>query len=323
MIKADYIIVGSGLTGATIARTLVDAGRDVVVLERRNAFGGNVRDTVHPCGVRYNLHGPHYFRTNSERIWEWVQRFGRFSPFAACVQTCIEGRLYRWPLRMENLDLLQQAIEGYNEKMWGGIPSLEVTARIDVHRTDSYPRLKLDKYQGVPTDGYSAWMEKMLLGVYCISGFDFLKRSDEVQYGTLIYTGPIDELYDLQDGRLQYRSMKRDHIIYRESRQATVQVNCPEPENEFIRSIEWNHLPWNSQCERTLVTYETPYSPTNPDAYEYPHYGVNQSALLQSYLDRAKADGIIAAGRLALHRYYDMDQAIAAGLKIAEKLLCG
>src|SRR5215813_8978408 len=64
-VKADYVIVGSGLTGGTIARMLTDAGREVVVLERRPHVGGNVHDHRHPSGVRIHTYGPHYFRTGS------------------------------------------------------------------------------------------------------------------------------------------------------------------------------------------------------------------------------------------------------------------
>lgn len=83
MMSADYIIVGSGLMGATIARLLTDAGREVIVLERRPHLGGNVHDTVHPSGIRIHTYGPHYFRTGSQRIWEFATRFARFYEYKA------------------------------------------------------------------------------------------------------------------------------------------------------------------------------------------------------------------------------------------------
>ena len=74
--KVDYLIVGSGLTGATIARHLADAGREVLVVDRRPHPGGNVHDHVHPSNIRIHTYGPHYFRTNSAELWEYVNRFG-------------------------------------------------------------------------------------------------------------------------------------------------------------------------------------------------------------------------------------------------------
>ena len=72
--RADYLIVGSGLTGATMARLLTDAGQRVLIVERRAHWGGNVHETIHACGIPYHTYGPHYFRTNSKRIWNFVNR---------------------------------------------------------------------------------------------------------------------------------------------------------------------------------------------------------------------------------------------------------
>ena len=74
----DFLIVGSGLTGATIARRLTDAGREVLVLDRRSHLGGNVHDEVREGGIRVHAYGPHYFRTNSEKVWQFVTRFADF-----------------------------------------------------------------------------------------------------------------------------------------------------------------------------------------------------------------------------------------------------
>ena len=73
--RVDYLIVGSGLTGAVIARILADRGRDVLVLDRRSHAGGNVHDYEHQSGIRIHTYGPHYFRTSSEKIWSFVSRF--------------------------------------------------------------------------------------------------------------------------------------------------------------------------------------------------------------------------------------------------------
>jgi len=71
-VNVDYLIVGSGLTGAVIARTLIDAGRNVLVLERRSHVGGNAHDYVHSSGIRIHTYGPHYFRTNDDEVWRFV-----------------------------------------------------------------------------------------------------------------------------------------------------------------------------------------------------------------------------------------------------------
>ena len=97
-LEADYLSVGAGLTGGVIARQLVDHGLDVLVLERRPHVGGNVRDHEHPSGIRVHTYGPHLFRTSSDRIWRFVQRFGAFYPYIHEVLTEIDGRFERWPI---------------------------------------------------------------------------------------------------------------------------------------------------------------------------------------------------------------------------------
>jgi UDP-galactopyranose mutase len=83
-LQVDFLVVGAGLTGATIARTLIDAGCEVLVLERRDHIGGDVHDYLHSSGVRIHTYGPHYFRTNSDEIWQFVNRFADFFPMRQC-----------------------------------------------------------------------------------------------------------------------------------------------------------------------------------------------------------------------------------------------
>ena len=98
MLTVDYLIVGSGLTGAVIARALVDAGRQVLVVDRRSHQGGNVHDHAHPSGIRIHTYGPHYFRTSSDRIWEFVNRFTAFYRYEASLLSEVEGELAQWPI---------------------------------------------------------------------------------------------------------------------------------------------------------------------------------------------------------------------------------
>src|SRR4051812_28499142 len=95
---ADYLIVGSGLTGAVIARTLVDAGRSVLVVDRRAHPGGNVHDHFHPSGIRIHTYGPHYFRTNDDALWSFVNRFASFYRYEAALKSWVNGDYENWPI---------------------------------------------------------------------------------------------------------------------------------------------------------------------------------------------------------------------------------
>ena len=94
----DFLVIGSGLTGAVIARTLVDAGMRVLVLERRSHLGGNLHHHIHASGIKIHTYGPHYFRTNSERIWGFVGRFASFYKFEAVLKSHVDGSYENWPV---------------------------------------------------------------------------------------------------------------------------------------------------------------------------------------------------------------------------------
>src|SRR5437868_10134359 len=224
-LSADYVIVGSGLTGGTIARMLTDAGRDVVVLERRAHLGGNVHDHKHPSGVRIHTYGPHYFRTGSDEIWEYVNRFARFYKYEAIIKSHVDGRIENWPIaasyirrtvgenwkpsfagiprNFEEASLAmmpelvyRKFVKGYSEKQWG-VRATELSAdlakRFDV-REDDEPRLMRHKYQGIPRDGYAEFTRNMMAGIPVIPHFDYLRHKDLIKSRKLlVFTGPIDE----------------------------------------------------------------------------------------------------------------------------------
>lgn len=326
MNKVDYIVVGSGLTGATIARVLADAGRDVLVVERREHVGGNVVDAVHPCGIRYNMHGPHYFRTDSERIWEWAQRFGAFRKFEALVQTKTGDGVLSWPLNSWMLTgrAIDEAIHDYNRKMWGAEVPQEALERIPKY-VDG--RLKQSKYQGVPVDGYSAWAARMLDDVRVGVGEAY--RGWKISYWKIharmkvIWTGAIDELFEFKLGKLDYRTQRRELVRYPSRVQDTVQLNLPSPHVAPIRCIEWNHLmPTPSWDAGSLCTYETPDAARTTDEAEYPVNVERNKKLYAEYRKMADADDrLLVCGRLGEYRYMDMDAAIARALMLAEQLL--
>jgi len=69
------LIVGAGLSGATVARTLAEKGYHITMTEKRDHLAGNCYDEIDKNGIRVNRYGAHIFHTNSERVWAFVQRF--------------------------------------------------------------------------------------------------------------------------------------------------------------------------------------------------------------------------------------------------------
>jgi UDP-galactopyranose mutase len=358
--SADYVIVGSGLTGAVIARLLADAGREVLVVDRRTHLGGNVHDAVGQGGIRVHTYGPHYFRTNSEPVWSFVNRFADFYRYEAVLASLVDGRFERWPVAEEYIrrtvgddwqpafsgtpanfeqaslammpePVYRSFVKGYTEKQWG-VPaeslSAELAGRFDV-RTDGDLRLKRQRHQGIPVGGYARMMAAMLDGIPVALGRDYLEERSSFRWRRgLIFTGPIDEYFGFSLGRLHYRGQEREHTYLPAvaQHQPFGQVNNPDPAaGPHVRTIEWTHM--LSDQERasvtgTLITRETPKSPSTPDEYEYPFPDPANRELYQRY--RAEAEsvpGLLVCGRLGEYRYYDMDQAIARALLLAKRLL--
>lgn len=355
---STLVVVGSGLTGATIARLARDAGHSVTVVERRTAVGGNLRDARHESGVVLHLFGPHFFRTSSDRIWRFVNRFASFRPFAAELKTIVDGSVEDWPVTARYIErhcgtpwspsfsgtpgnfeeaclammprlVYEKFVRGYTEKQWG-VPAASLDAslatRVEV-REDGDRRLKTSAYQGLPGIGYSAFMEGLLAGIEVRCGIEYLAHRSELAGRRLtVFTGAIDEYFGFDLGRLDYRAQRRRHLWLADVayKHATVSTNFPDPaDGAFIREIEWKRMMPTGEAAAiagTLVTQEYPFSPTNPDEYEYPFPSAANARLYEAYAERARAvPDLLICGRLGEYRYYDMDQAIARAMTLFER----
>ncbi len=96
-----FCVVGAGFSGAVIARHLVGAGHQVVVVDERSHVGGNchtARDTE--TGVMVHCYGPHIFHTADERVWRYVQQFGTFRPYTNRVKAISGGNVYSLPVNL-------------------------------------------------------------------------------------------------------------------------------------------------------------------------------------------------------------------------------
>ena len=334
----DYLIVGAGLTGAVLARELTDAGKTVMVIEKRDVIGGNCRDEVQD-GIRYSLHGGHIFHTNSLRIWQYVHRFAEWQAYEHRVKVNYCGKIYSFPPNRLTLQQIgnpepsvadtimrEMFFRGYSEKQWGRpleeIPG-HIIKRIPIR--DNYDdRYFTDTYQGLPIEGYTTMIDRLLDGARVALGCDFLQNRElERQAEKIIYCGPIDELFDCDLGRLEYRSLHFKHTPlddYRDGLGAPT-INYTDSLTPYTREMDWRYW-WRTDSKGTLLTTEYPQYYREGSE---PYYPVETDANRELYKQyAARLDGhLIAAGRLGTYRYLNMDQAIGAALVMAEKLIKG
>lgn len=102
----EYLIVGSGFAGSVMARQLADAGKRVLIIDKRDHIGGNAYDYVNEVGVRIHKYGPHIFHTNSERVFAYLSRFTEWRPYEHRVLASVCGKLLPFPINIDTLNQL-------------------------------------------------------------------------------------------------------------------------------------------------------------------------------------------------------------------------
>jgi UDP-galactopyranose mutase len=109
----DWLIVGAGLTGATLAERIATVlGEDVHVVERRPHIAGNTFDERDESGLLVHRYGPHAFHTNSERVWAYLNRFTEFRFYEHRVMALVDGALVPVPFNFAGIDALLPKAEG-------------------------------------------------------------------------------------------------------------------------------------------------------------------------------------------------------------------
>lgn len=224
----------------------------------------------------------------------------------------------------------------YTMKQWGQTPEQidpAVTGRVPVLISHDN-RYFQEPWQGMPLHGYTLMFEKMLdhenitveIGVDARSRVTFSEGSVSLDgqafTGDVIYTGPLDELFDCRFGRLPYRSLRFDFEYYdKPDYQGHSVVNYTVSE-DFTRITEFKYLT-GQQAEGTTIVKEYPFAYTGV-AGEIPYYSIANEAnqkLYEQYSGLVEhIPNVWLLGRLAEYKYYNIDAMVLKALELTDKI---
>ena len=229
-------------------------------------------------------------------------------------------------------DIYEKLIKGYTKKQWGRdckeLPAWLIK-RVPVRFT--YDNNYFNAlYQGIPVGGYTKMIKRMLEGVEVRLETDFLKARERWSKAAdkIIYTGMMDAFFKYCYGALAYRSLHwEEEVLDVADFQGNAVVNYTDQETAWTRIVEHKWFTFGKdetgrELPKTVISRE--YSKEWESGAE-PYYPVNDkknTLLYLKYKELAKQlKNVVFAGRLGEYRYYDMDQTVAAALRLAKEML--
>ena len=229
-------------------------------------------------------------------------------------------------LSLVGKDIYEKLIKGYTEKQWGRqcteLPAF-IIKRLPVRMIFNNNYFN-DKYQGIPIGGYNKLIEGLLEDIETKTGVDFFENRKywESIADKIVFTAKIDEYYNYQFGKLEYRTVRFEEEIHNTPNyQGNAVINYTEKEIPYTRVIEHKHFEMFgneiTNSPKTVISKE--YSTEWEEGME-PYYPVNDDRNNRLYLQyKELADkeiNVIFGGRLAEYKYYDMAPIIEQVLKI-------
>ena len=233
--------------------------------------------------------------------------------------------------------LYEAFVKGYTAKQWQTDPtelSADIITRLPVRYTFDN-RYFNDTYEGLPVDGYTAWLTKMAdhpnIEVRLNTDFfDTTEGFDAAEFKgkvPIIYTGPVDEYFDNSEGRLSWRTVDLvESVVDVDDYQGASVVNANDEDVPFTRVLEFKHFhPERVKTHipgKTVIVHEYSRAAGDDDEPYYPINTAEDRAKLLKYRELAQAEPMVLfGGRLGTYKYLDMHMAIGSALSMYDNLL--
>ena len=223
-------------------------------------------------------------------------------------------------------DIYETLVREYTEKQWGRrcteLPPW-IIKRLPVRFTYDNNYFS-DPYQGIPEEGYTAIIEKLIDGADIVLSEDYTadrEKWDSKAERTL-YTGCLDALYGYRLGKLEYRSeIFEEERLEKDDFQGNAVVNYTDRETPWTRIIEHKHF-LKTESPVTWISREYPVDYRETGEPFYPINDEKNTALYGEYRRIADEESrLLIGGRLADYAYYDMDRTVRAALDLARRSL--
>ena len=373
----EYLIVGAGIFGATLAERLASAGKKVLVIDRRKHLAGNIYSyTDEETGIEVHKYGSHIFHTEMDEVWNYITGFTEFNDYVHTVDTWHDGKLYPMPINLDTINLLYDTkmsaeeaekfvkkeaekdverlgikepknfeekgislvgeklytafLKNYTEKQWDTSAknlSADILKRIPVRFSHDNRYFMTARHQGIPKNGYTKMVEKMLdhKNIEVKLGIDFRDVKDDYKDVRVVYCGQIDELFDYKLGVLPWRSLRFEEEKTNETLGEAV-INEADADVPYTRAHDYKyyqiHQPEVIKQNKSIIAKEYPTDFEKGEEAYYPVNNEESMALYEKYVELGKKEmpKMNLGGRLGAYQYWDMDKAIKNALDLAKAL---
>ncbi|WP_447005118.1 UDP-galactopyranose mutase [Saccharothrix isguenensis] len=224
--------------------------------------------------------------------------------------------------------LYEAFVRDYTAKQWQTDPKelpAAVISRLPVRYTFDN-RYFNDTYEGLPVDGYTAWLEKMAdhPNIEVRLGTDFFDVRDEIPAGTpIVYTGPVDRYFDYSEGWLGWRTLDfEQEVLPVGDFQGTPVMNYNDADVPYTRIHEFRHFHPEREypSDKTVIVREFSRAAEKDDEPYYPINTAEDRAKLERYRELARREAaehnVLFGGRLGTYKYLDMHMAIGSALSV-------